>query len=326
LNFINSKDLEDISISRQNQGWGIPLPWDNTQVIYVWFDALLNYLTFNNGNWPADVHVIGKDIVRFHGALFPAMIMAYNQDVTGAGHDGPLALPHTIFSHGFICKKTAIGLTKFSKTGENLGPAGLVSNFGADGYRYLFMKACNFADDGEYEFGIFAETYNADLVNKYGNLFSRVCRLAVTKLDGKIPAPTIPQKELPINYALIDWWKSAMAAFHYRDALVACMEGIDATNKLLEDRKPWAEDAQDVPQTLAIAARVLKTVSFMFAPFMPYTSQIVWDTLQYDGDPGFDHICQETVEGYVMSNLALTIDQNRVQEGKVTILFPRFKG
>lgn len=327
-------DLKDISISRQNQGWGIEVPWDQSQVLYVWFDALLNYLTFANGNWPADVHVIGKDIVRFHGALLPAMIMAYNANVMDETHGDALALPHTIFSHGFICKKTATGLTKFSKSGENLGPAGLKDAFGSDGYRYTFMKSANFADDGEYEFGIFAETYNADLVNKYGNLFSRVCRLGLTKLGGVIPGvqyvgtqslPPGGKNFNPPTLGAVNVWADYMKKFEYRDALVLVMDIVDQTNKMLDDRKPWAEDAVDVPGTLAIAARAVKAVAGMLGPVCPQTSKIVWDTLQYDGDPGFDKLCVETIEGYVISSLPLTIDQNRVQEGKVPILFPRFK-
>lgn len=324
VKFIES-DLRDISISRQNQGWGIPVPWDSSQVIYVWFDALLNYLTFGNGNWPADVHVIGKDIVRFHGALLPAMILAYNTNVMGESYVEAVALPHTIFSHGFICKRTATGLTKFSKSGENLGPSGLVDTFGSDGYRYVFMKSANFADDGEYEFGAFAETYNADLVNKYGNLFSRVCKLALTKLNGVIPAPQ-DRSKLPINIALLDWWRAAMTAFQYRDALVASMDAVDTINKLLDDKKPWAADATDVEETLALAARTLKTVAYMMGPVCPQSSKSVWDTLRYDGDPGHDHVRHETIDGYVLSSLGLTIDQNQVQEGKVPVLFPRFKG
>jgi methionyl-tRNA synthetase len=322
-------DLRDISISRQNQGWGIDVPWDDSQVLYVWFDALLNYLTFDGGNWPADVHVIGKDIVRFHGALLPAMIMAYNTNVMGETHANSLALPHTIFSHGFICKKTATGLTKFSKSGENLGPAGLVEAFGSDGYRYTFMKSANFADDGEYEFGIFAETYNADLVNKYGNLFSRVCRLGLTKLGGVIPGVpglfTPGGNVYPPKLAMVSKWSEHMKKFEYRDALVLVMDIVDQTNKFLDEKKPWAEDALDVSGTLAVAARAVKVVAGMLGPVCPQTSKTVWDTLQYEGDPGFDKICVETIEGYVISNLPLTIDQNQVKDGKVPILFPRYK-
>ena len=333
VKFIES-DLKDISISRQNQGWGIQVPWDETQVLYVWFDALLNYLTFADGNWPADCHVIGKDIVRFHGALLPAMIMAYNANIMDETFGEPLALPHTIFSHGFICRKTATGLTKFSKSGENLGPAGLVEVFGSDGYRYLFMKSANFADDGEYEFGTFAETYNADLVNKYGNLFRRVCKLGLTKLDGVIPGVVDDRKQsLPPGgrnfhaptLGLVGVWAEHMRKFEYRDALVLCMDVVDQTNKLLDDRKPWADDAADVPQTLAIAARALKAVACMLGPVCPKTSKVVWDTLKYEGDPGFDLVCVETLEGYVNGSFGLTIDPNRVQDGKVPILYPRYK-
>jgi methionyl-tRNA synthetase len=319
LNFVQSE--KDISISRSNQGWGIPVPWDSSQVIYVWFDALLNYLSFANGNWPADVHVIGKDIVRFHGALFPAMILAYNSDPQKKGYP-KIPLPHTIFSHGFVCRKTDNGLTKFSKSsGDALGPSALVQVFGSDAYRYLFMKSANFSEDAEYSFGIFAETYNADLVNKYGNLFSRVCRLAATKLDCKIPAP-----QNPLEGVKFAWWHRDMAAFNYRDALVTCMDVIDTTNRYLEDRKPWAEDAVDVPETIAVAAHTLKIISALLAPVMPDSSREIWQTLTYEGQPCFDMAGLEHLEEFISNKLPLTVDQKKVKEGKVNILFPRYKG
>ncbi len=325
INFVKT-DLKDISISRQNQGWGIPIPWDNSQVIYVWFDALLNYMTWADGNWPADVHVIGKDIVRFHGALFPAMIMAHNTNVLGS-QTGNIELPRKIFSHGFVCKKTHAGLTKFSKSaGDSFGPDGLVDTFGSDGYRYLFMKSANFADDAEYDFGMFAETYNADLVNKYGNLFSRVSRLVVSKFGGTVPAPRTVPWNLLVTPATPERWHRDMSEFRYRDVLVTGMEIIDKVNKLIDENKPWADDAVDAEETLAIATRTLKVIAFMFGPVMPKSSKLVWDALKYEGDPGFDNVCFETLNGYVMSSLPLTIDQNQVQSGKVTILFPRYKG
>lgn len=319
VNFIE-KELKDISISRCSQGWGIPIPWDDSQVVYVWFDALLNYLTFADGNWPADCHVIGKDIVRFHGAMFPAMIMAYNKY-----HDDKLALPHTIFSHGFVYAKTDAGLTKFSKSGLSLNPRTLVDVFGSDGYRYFFLKSCNFADDGEYSFGQMAETYNADLVNKYGNLFSRVCRLAVQKLGGKIPGAYLDFPPDALNRATYQW-REAMGNFEYRNALTIVMSLIDKENKELDDKKPWADDAADVPGTLAQAARVLKAISYFFAPVMPKSSLVVWNTLQYEGDPGLDQIDFAGFMSYLHRATPLTVDESRLQDGKVPILFPRYKG
>lgn len=309
------KELKDISISRKNHGWGIPVPWDPSQVIYVWFDALLNYISFAKGHWPADCHVIGKDIVRFHGALFPAMIMAYNTD-----NPDPLPLPHTIFSHGFVVAKTESGLTKFSKSGMSLGPNGLVDVFGSDAYRYLFMKSSNFSDDCEYSFDLFAELYNADLVNKYGNLFSRVCRLTEQKLDGKLPAAS-PQKD-----RIAFQWREHFGNFEYRAALMLALCQIDAANKLLDDKKPWADDATEVGETLAECARVLKTVAFMFAPVMPESSRVVWDSLTYEGDPGLNGVRFRNLTEYLLSPSPLTLDKNRLELGKVPILFPRYKG
>jgi methionyl-tRNA synthetase len=184
-------ELEDISISRRNEGWGIPIPWDNSQVVYVWFDALLNYMTavgFGTDDekfhkwWPADVHVIGKDITRFHCALWPAMIHAYNKTA-----EKKIACPSQVFAHGFIYQKKGDELVKESKSNAGIRPMDLVHLFGGDAVRYYFMSKCPFGGDGEYSLRHFQEVYNADLANNLGNLVSRVVNMSKQYFDGRFP-------------------------------------------------------------------------------------------------------------------------------------------
>ncbi len=180
LNVVTS-GLQDVSISRRGFVWGIPVPFDGEQTIYVWFDALLNYITavgygtddaLFEERWPADVHVIGKDITRFHCALWPAMLMS-------AG----LPLPRQVFAHGFVYDNGA----KVSKsTGTAVDPVDVIRKHGADAFRYYFMKECPFGGDGNYSEKRFAEVYNADLADNLGNLYSRVLTMCVKYFGGTL--------------------------------------------------------------------------------------------------------------------------------------------
>lgn len=199
-NFINT-ELTDISISRSNEGWGIPIPWDNTQATYVWFDALLNYLTVIGFGgdwdkfqkyWPAEVHFIGKDITRFHCALFPAMCLAYNEgcDKLGEPQYKLKALPKRIFAHGFVNHKKGNQVVKVSKSGDSIQPQELIEQFGADAYRYYFLSKFNYDTDGDYGLQHFKDVYNSDLANSLGNLVSRTVGMSLQYFDGKIPSMT----------------------------------------------------------------------------------------------------------------------------------------
>src|SRR5439155_7602213 len=175
--------LQDVNITRTGQEWGIRVPFDEQFTIYVWFDALLNYITgvgygsdealFNKW-WPADLHVIGKDITRFHCALWPAMLLA-------AG----LETPRRVFGHGFVYLKGE----KMSKTlGNIVEPMEIITRFSAEAFRYYFMRECPFPGDGDFSWQRFEEVYNADLANNLGNLYSRVLRLIAQNYDGHLQA------------------------------------------------------------------------------------------------------------------------------------------
>src|SRR5690606_35279621 len=180
-------ELRDVAITRKGFTWGIPVPFDEEQTIYVWFDALLNYVTaagYGSDDarfatlWPADVHVIGKDITRFHCALWPAMLMS-------AGVD----LPRKVFAHGFVYRKNEETgeVQKLSKSlGNVVEPMDLIDKFSAEAFRYYFMSQCPFGGDGEFSFERFADAYNSALANNLGNLYSRILTMCLKYFEGNL--------------------------------------------------------------------------------------------------------------------------------------------
>ncbi len=180
-------ELKDQAITRKGFTWGIKVPFDADQTIWVWFDALLNYITGIGYGideerfrrfWPADVHVIGKDITRFHCAIWPAMLMS-------AG----LPLPRMVFGHGFVNRKNE-ETGEIAKMGKSMGnvvePMELIEKFSSEGFRYYFMSQCPFGGDGEFSFERFAEVYNSGLANNLGNLYSRILTMCAKYFDGRL--------------------------------------------------------------------------------------------------------------------------------------------
>ena len=179
--------LQDFSISRTTFDWGVPLPWDPDHVTYVWFDALTNYITAAgyasdpdrfDRLWPASIHMIGKDIVRFHAVYWPAMLMA-------AGLDPPTQ----VWAHGYL----PVGGEKMSKTKlTGIHPFEVLDHFGVDSYRYYFMREISFGNDGNFSWESMTERHNADLANGLGNLASRVLAMLASNFDGVVPEPVDP--------------------------------------------------------------------------------------------------------------------------------------
>src|SRR4051794_36029691 len=182
LGFIK-QGLQDISITRTSLTWGVPVPWDEKHVFYVWYDALINYCTaIGYGSdperfhqwWPAAHHLIGKEIIRFHCVWWPAMLMAAGEDP-----------PSEVFVHGWLL----VGGEKMSKTKLNqIAPADLVADFGVDGFRYHFLRDVIFGNDGDFSYEGMVSRYNSDLANNFGNLLSRVATVVGRKCDGTGPA------------------------------------------------------------------------------------------------------------------------------------------
>ncbi|CAN5785258.1 hypothetical protein BH18ACT15_BH18ACT15_14520 [soil metagenome] len=197
--------LEDLSISRTTFDWGITVPWDERHVIYVWVDALLNYITavgYGTDDerfsriWPADIHLVGKDILWFHAVIWPAMLMALD-----------LPLPKTVFAHGFL----QVGGAKMSKTRlTGISPHDLLGTFGVDGFRYYFLREVSFGQDGSFSWESMAARYNSDLANDLGNLASRVATMIDRYLNGRAPRPPDEDELQPSEEKLMKARESAV--------------------------------------------------------------------------------------------------------------------
>ena len=283
VNLVTS-GLQDVSITRRGFTWGIPVPFDAEQTIYVWFDALLNYITavgYGTDDdrfrrlWPADVHVIGKDITRFHCALWPAMLMS-------AG----VPLPEQVFAHGFVYNKGA----KVSKSaGAAVDPMDVFRLHGADPFRYFFMKECPFGGDGNFSEERFAEVYNSDLADNLGNLYSRVLTMCVKYFDGRLegsssvePTAWLAGLDLP---ALVTEVGGLVGSFEYNLALQKIwIEVLNAANRYIEVTSPFklAKTDKDACKAVLVnLAEALRVVAILTKPFLPRTSETFYHAFNF---------------------------------------------
>jgi len=277
--------LQDLSISRSTFDWGIPVPWDESHVLYVWIDALLNYATaagFGTDpdrfarTWPADVHLVGKDILRFHAVIWPAMLMAAGVDV-----------PRQVFGHGWL----QVGGQKMSKAKATaIHPSEIVDTFGSDAYRYYFLKAIAFGSDGSFSWEHMSAVYSSELANGLGNLASRVTSMVGRYFDGVLPEPAEPTAaEVALAEALASAATAAEAAMD-RLALheaIGAIEGFVAkVNGYLTELAPWTVAKDDSPEARArlatilyTAAESLRAIAVLHAPTMPKTAAALWESL-----------------------------------------------
>jgi methionyl-tRNA synthetase len=280
LGFIK-QGLQDISITRTSIDWGVPVPWDDRHVFYVWYDALINYATaagFGSDEasfekwWPVVHHVIGKEIIRFHCVWWPAMLMA-------AG----LEPPEEIHVHGWLL----VGGEKMSKTKLNhIAPHDLVADFGVDPYRYHFLRDVAFGNDGDFSYEGMVQRYNTDLANNLGNLLSRVATVVGKKCDGVGPAPSgdspLAAVAASVYAEAADAWERMVPS----DALEATWRLIRETNAHLEVNEPWkAEPGPAVDAVLGDALEVLRIVSVLASPAMPTTVREIWRRIGLPGSP-----------------------------------------
>jgi len=288
LSFVEG-GLRDLSISRTTFSWGVPLPFAENHVTYVWIDALLNYITAVGYGaddaeskerferyWPASVHFVGKDIIRFHCVIWPAMLMA-------AG----VELPETVFAHGFLLTKGE----KMSKSkGNAVTPASLVERFGVDAYRYYFLRDVQFGHDGSISMESMVQRYNGDLANDWGNLCSRLFNMVGKYFDGAIPEapdaePTDADSTLcSLAGFLPEKYEAAMARLDYVAALEATWDLVKDANRYIENEAPWnlAKHEDTMPRLRTVIYNVLEAVriaALFTAPVMPETSAEVWRRL-----------------------------------------------
>jgi methionyl-tRNA synthetase len=273
--------LDDISITRTSIDWGVPVPWDPDHVFYVWYDALINYVTAVGyaddperfaAWWPVSHHLIGKDILRFHCVYWPAMLLA-------AG----LEPPHRVHVHGFLL----VGGEKMSKTRLNqIFPSDLVDDFGVDGFRYHFLRDAPFGPDGDFSYEGMVARFNADLANNLGNLLSRVATVVGKKCDGIGPAPTA---DSPLASIVADAYEEA--ARHWADvapsrALEATWRIIHEANAHLEATEPWKLDAGPaVDAVLGDALEALRIVAVLASPAVPRACAEIWRRIGLTGSP-----------------------------------------
>jgi methionyl-tRNA synthetase len=282
--------LRDLSVSRTAFTWGIPLPFDRDHVMYVWFDALINYMTavgYGSDDpadaarferfWPADVHFVGKDIIRFHCVIWPAMLMA-------AG----LPVPRQVFAHGFLLTKGE----KMSKSkGNAVTPASLVERFGVDAYRYYFLRDVQFGADGSISVESMVQRYNGDLANDWGNLVSRLLNMSEKYCEGVVPAvpdaagATSDDAEVrAVAEGLPAAYEAAMVRLDYAGGLEAAWTLVKRVNRYIEDSAPWvlAKSQETRPRleaVLYVALEAVRIAALFIAPVMPNTSAEVWDRL-----------------------------------------------
>ncbi len=261
LSFL-SQGLEDISFSRSRDKlkWGIPVPGDDSQVMYVWADALSNYISALGGEeskyWPADVHCVGKDILKFHALIWPAMLLSLK-----------IALPKKIFVHGFV----SVDGQKMSKSlGNVIDPFDLVEEYGADAVRYYLLREIPSSQDGDFSKQRFEERYNADLASGIGNLVSRV-KVMSDKVG--IKPGNIKDVEPEIVKAQKKY-KEALDGFRFNEALKAVWELISFCDKYIEKEKPW-EHQKNSTQVLGNLSIVLDNIAELLEPFLPETAQKV---------------------------------------------------
>ena len=286
LGFIR-QGLEDFSVSRPAErlgNWGIPVPSDPNQVMYVWFDALTIYMTAIGWGydetiwkkwWPADIHVIGKGIYRFHTVYWPAMLLS-------AG----LPLPKSILVHGYVNS----GGQKMAKSlGNVLDPEALLKKYGADPMRYYLLKEIPTQADGDFTEARFKEIYNADLANGLGNLVSRVLTMAEKFCGGKVP-PKIDLKNHPLRKQEVAVWKTLeqkVSAYEFHLALEAIWNFIHGLDKYIDEVKPWmlAKENKQAEIDAAVYALLdcLKDLTWQIAAFLPDTAQKIGKALNLKG-------------------------------------------
>ncbi len=307
LNMLDSME-SGISVTRKNVSWGVQSPTPEKYNIYVWFDALLNYLSgigyLTDKNlfekyWPANVQFIGKDILKFHNIMWPSMLLSLQ-----------LPLPSTIFAHGWW----TLGKDKMSKSkGNVVSPETLMKEYGTDPFRYFLLREVPFGLDGEYSEDNFKKRYNSDLVNDFSNLINRTLNLLETKLGGIIPDELPDNEFVELTKNVYKNYREKMESISFSNALEEAWKLVVYLNKFLDTSAPWREECRNKGKILYNTMYGIRNVLILMLPFIPSSVDVIWRMLG---------INQSLEEGFELLEKKL---QSGVKINKREILFMRRK-
>ncbi len=301
LSFV-SQGLQDFSISRVNMDWGFPVPVDPNHTIYVWFDALLGYVTalldpdseatLENALkkwWPINLHLIGKDILRFHAVYWPAMLMSADIPVT-----------KQVFGHGFLTKD---GQKMGKSLGNTLDPVELVNRYGADAIRYYFLKEIEFGKDGDFNESRFIDIVNADLANDLGNLLNRTLKMVQKYCNAVVP--NVRGEDIPadnslkaIGLELSDRVARSYEALAFSEACREIFTLVRASNKFIDEQAPWSLYKQgrlsEVEQVLYTVLESVRLAAYLLSPIIPSISTDIYQQLGFSIDFNEKNLIQDS--------------------------------